>query len=229
MGSITATRLDPALCAEVTRWLPAALAGNEGAARRYTRAWRELVGTIVAEHPEAPPSTADVLEHLALTAPFDPGGPLRELVSVAASIIPKMEGATIPRTPRPSHPSATGLRGFTRAVLVELARPGASLERVIRGWDLTITDVARLFGVRRQAVQQWLDDGVPSARQTKLLALSEIVDLLERNLLPERIPGVVRTSSETYGGVSMLEMIAADRHGELLQSVRRSFDWAWSA
>lgn len=229
MRTRTAARLDPALSAEVTRWLPPALAGNERAARRYARAWRGLVGAIVADHPDAPPSTTEVLEHLALTAPFDPGGPLRELVSVATSIIPEMKGATLPRTAPPARPAATDLRAFARAVLIEIGRPASDLGRVMRSWDLTITEIARLFGVRRQAVQQWLDEGVPTGRRAKLLALAEIADLLERNLLPERIPGVVRAPGEAYGGPSMLEMISADRHEELLQSVRRSFDWAWSA
>ena len=92
-----------------------------------------------------------------------------------------------------------------------------------------ITDVARLFGVRRQAVQQWLEDGVPAARQPKLLAILGIADLLERNLLPERIPAVVRTPSPADGGRSMLEVISDDRHQELLERTRRSFDWSWSA
>jgi hypothetical protein len=103
------------------------------------------------------------------------------------------------------------------------------LERVSHSWRLTITDIARLFGVRRQAVQQWLDGGVPAARLPKLLAILGIADLLERNLRPERIPAIVRVPGEAYAGRSMLEMIAADRHEELLESVRRSFDWAWSA
>jgi hypothetical protein len=103
------------------------------------------------------------------------------------------------------------------------------LERLLRSWDLSITDVARLFGVRRQAVQQWLDEGIPAARRSKLLEISAIADLLDRNLVPERIPGIVRTPSRAYGGLSMLEAIAADRQGELLEDVRRSFDWAWSA
>jgi hypothetical protein len=229
MSSITAMRLDPRLCSDVVRWLPAALAGNERSPRRYARAWRELVGTIVAEHPDAPPSTVDVLEHLALTAPFDPDGPLRELVSVAAGIIPEMRDATIPRTRRPGRPPATDFRGFARAVLIELGRAGSGLERLMRSWDLSITDVARLFGVRRQAVQQWLDEGVPAARRVKLLGISEIGDLLDRNLVPERIPGVVRAPSPAFGGRSMLEAIAADRQEEVLEDVRRSFDWAWSA
>jgi hypothetical protein len=97
------------------------------------------------------------------------------------------------------------------------------------GWQLSISDVARLFGVTRQAVQQWLEDGVPAARQPKLLQILRIGDLLERNLQPSRIPAVVRSDAAAYGGRSMLELIADDRHDELLGSVERSFDWASTA
>ena len=57
------------------------------------------------------------------------------------------------------------------------------------GWQLSVSDVARLFGVTRQAVQQWLEDGVPAARQPKLLQILRIGDLLERNLQPSADPG----------------------------------------
>ena len=59
---------------------------------------------------------------------------------------------------------------FTHAVLDELSGRGSELARLMAGWQLSISDVARLFGVTRQAVQQWLEDGVPAARQPKLLA-----------------------------------------------------------
>lgn len=224
----TAVRLDTELATEVLGWLPEALAGNERATRRYTRAWRALVRTLVADH-AVPDSAVDVLEHLAITAPFDPAGPLRALVSVASGIIPNMEPVTVPRGPRTAPLRTLDYQRFARVVLAELAGAGSGLERFFDAWQLTITDVARLFGVRRQAVQQWLDEGVPAARRPKLLAITETADLLERNLLPERIPGVVRAPGDAYAGASMLEMIAADRHEELLESVRRSFDWAWSA
>ena len=93
----------------------------------------------------------------------------------------------------------------------------------------SISDVARLFGVTRQAVQQWLEDGVPAARQPKLLQVLRIADLLQRNLQHPRIPAVVRSDAGAYGGRSMLELIADDRHDELLESVERSFDWAVTA
>ncbi|HEX9824816.1 MAG TPA: hypothetical protein VGB51_10565, partial [Actinomycetota bacterium] len=199
------------------------------AGRRYARAWRELVRAIVSERPGVPPSAPDVLDHLALTAPFDPAGPLRALVSAAAGIIPDMEPVTITRAAPVAPPRSVDYRRFARTVLAELSRAGSELDRFVHAWGLTVTDVARLFGVRRQAVQQWLEEGVPAARQPKLLAIWEIADLLERNLRPERIRGAVRAPAEAYEGRSMLELIAADRHLELLESVRRSFDWAWTA
>jgi hypothetical protein len=43
------------------------------------------------------------------------------------------------------------------------------------------------------------------------------------------LPGVARKQAHAYGGLSMLEMIAADRHEELLATVRASFDFAQPA
>ncbi len=229
MGIATAIRLDPKLVADVRRWLPAALAGDEQAARRYARAWRALVRTFLAEDPEAPPAAAEVLDHLALTGPFDPEGPFQALVSVATGIIPSMALVTAPRVARSALPRPENYARFARTVVAELCGAGTGLDHLMASWGITFTDVARLFGVRRQAVQQWLDHGVPAARQPKLVAILEVADLLERNLLPERIPGIVRTASDAYDGRSMLELIADDRQEELLESVRRSFDWAWSA
>jgi hypothetical protein len=229
MGTATAIRLNPGLVAEVEGALPLALVGDDRACRTYAQTWRRLVADLLAPHPDAAVSAVGVLERLALTAPFAPDGPLRSLVSVAVAIIPGMEAPTVIRRDPARPPEPAMLARFTRLVLAELAGAGTGLEPLMASWRLSITDVARLFGVRRQAVQQWLEDGVPAARQPKLLAILGIADLLERNLLPERIPAVVRTPSPADGGRSMLEVISDDRHQELLERTRRSFDWAWSA
>jgi transcriptional regulator with XRE-family HTH domain len=213
----------------IERLLPDALSGDERAARAYARAWDDLVDGLLAEYPDAPLGAGDVLRHLALTAPFHPGGPVVALMSAASDIIP---GMTAPpaRSSAPSEvPQALSYQRFSRFVLLESSGAGTGLERLLAGWDLTVTELASLFGVRRQAVQQWLDDGVPPARQPKLAVLHRIADLLERNLRPERIPAVVRASATAFGDATMLELIAADRHGELLDAVARSFDWAATA
>lgn len=83
--------------------------------------------------------------------------------------------------------------------------------------------------MRRQAVDQWLERGVPSERQEKVQTLVAICDLLERKLRPGRLAGVARRPADAYGGKTMLELIAADQHRELLELVRDSFDWATAA
>jgi predicted XRE-type DNA-binding protein len=114
-------------------------------------------------------------------------------------------------------------------VLTELSGAGTGLERLLAAWQLSVTEAAELFGVSRQAVQQWLDGGVPSSRQPKLLVILQIADLLERNLEPSRIPGAVRAPAGAYRGRSFVEVIAADRHREVLDRVAASFDWAATA
>lgn len=94
---------------------------------------------------------------------------------------------------------------------------------------LSDTELARLFGVRRQAIAQWRSRGVPSVRQSKAATVAAICDLLGHRLKPERIPGAARRPAVAYGGLSMLEMIERDRHEELLEQVRASFDWAAAA
>jgi hypothetical protein len=216
--------------AALERAVPKALRGEAAAARRYARAWRALVHAVLASH-DAGAAAAGVLDRVALTAPFHPDGPVQALVSAASDIIPDMR-APLPSalsSPPSALPDPLDYERFALAVLQELTRSGPGLEHLMAAWDLTISDTARLFGVSRQAVQQWLDDGVPAARQPKLLQVLRIADLLERNLQPGRIPAIVRSEAGAYDGRSMLELVADDRHDELLASVERSFDWAATA
>jgi DNA-binding XRE family transcriptional regulator len=119
-------------------------------------------------------------------------------------------------------------RRFLRRVRFHLNHPDEEhpLRRVMEAFELSKTDLASLFGVRRQAVDQWLERGVPADRQEKVQTLIAICDLLERKLKEGRLAGIARRRASAYGGNSMLDLIAADRHGELLERIRESFDWA---
>jgi hypothetical protein len=217
------------LVREVQASLPAALAGHEDAARRYARAWHELVIHLVGSHAGSPASTVAILDRLSLTAPFDPLGPVHALVSVAGGIIDDVILPVPLRSSPVTLPDAMDFDGFSRTVLDELAGTGAAIRTLLPSWQLSIAEGARLFGVTRQAMQQWLEGGVPAARQPKVLAVLRIADLLMRNLQPDRIPGVVRSPASGYDGATMLQLIAQDRHDELFESVSRSFDWAATA
>jgi hypothetical protein len=222
-----ATTVVPAdLVQELEQALPAALAGDEDAARRYARAWHQLVLGLVGSRSRSPASAVEVLDPLSLTAPFDPLGPIHALMWVAASIIGDMSPRSSIRSSPVILPAAIDFDGFTRAVLDELSGAGSALRSLLISWQLSTAEAARLFGVTRQAVQQWLEGGVPPARQPKVLAVLRIGDLLSRNIRPERIPGIVRSPAPGYDGATMLQLIAQDRQQELLDSVARSFDWA---
>lgn len=101
--------------------------------------------------------------------------------------------------------------------------------RICTVLGLNRTELARLFGVRRQAVDQWGVHGVPADRQEKLATLGAIADLLEAKLKPDRIPGVVRRAAPAYGERSLLEAIADGDQDAVLDELRDAFEWASAA
>jgi hypothetical protein len=103
------------------------------------------------------------------------------------------------------------------------------LDQIADVFALSATELAGLFGLRRQALDHWRAHGIPPSRQQKAAAVAAIADLLGHQLKAERIPGIARRPADAYGGLTMLQMIAADRHLELLASVRASFDWSRAA
>jgi hypothetical protein len=99
------------------------------------------------------------------------------------------------------------------------------VERLQEAFELSKTEFGELFGVSRQAVDGWIEAGVPGDRQEKLSVMLSLVDLLERKLKPGRLPGIARRPANAYGGETMLALIRDDRHSELLEKVRASFEW----
>lgn len=178
----------------------------------------------------------ELLRTFAADAPFSPwvqlmgpgAGVALDLLARARAIVPGVEPLLLPAEaafPRIDDDPDALLR-FTRLVAQELQAEQSDLERAQSVFGLNVTELAGLFGVTRQAVSLWLSDGPPSARRPKVAGVAAIADILAHRLKPARIGGIARKSSAAYGGRSMLELIAADEHEWLLDSVRRSFDYA---
>lgn len=122
-----------------------------------------------------------------------------------------------------------GVSEFERVVDRVIDASGDPLEEIADTFALSNTEMGRLFGVSRQAIAQWLRDGVPSDRKAKVVTVVQVATLLRQYLKAERIPGIARKPAPVYGGGSLLDMITEDRHEELLELTRRSFDWATTA
>jgi glyoxylase-like metal-dependent hydrolase (beta-lactamase superfamily II) len=116
------------------------------------------------------------------------------------------------------------LLAFVATVRQEIAAPSTPLDTISESFRLNETDLAGLFGVRRQALSQWRSAGIPASRIAKVTTVASLANLLTRKLKAERVPGIARRAADAYGGLTMLEMIEADRQDELLELVRASFD-----
>ena len=100
---------------------------------------------------------------------------------------------------------------------------GRRLERVMRLWGLSRTELGDLFGVSRQAVTKWIANGVPSDRVPTVADVEAITDLLDRYLKRERIAAVVRRAAPRLGGTSILELVGSGRSSEALRLTRQMF------
>lgn len=119
--------------------------------------------------------------------------------------------------------------GFYRAVLDELSRVTAPLDQIASVLGLTQTELAGLFGVRRQAIEQWQERGIPLERQEKLATIGEIADLLAAKLKRDRISGVVRRAAPAYGDRTILQAISDNDEDQVFAELRDAFDWASAA
>jgi predicted transcriptional regulator len=109
---------------------------------------------------------------------------------------------------------------------LDRALSGRQLERIMRLWDLTRTDLGHLFGVSRQAVSKWIDAGVPSERIPQVADLAAITDLLAHYLKRDRIPAVVRRPAPNLEGASLLELVSKGRIADAVVLTRQMFTFA---
>ena len=185
------------------------------------------------------PWVRSMLAGEAMNAPFSPWvGQFGPGPGTAVAVVAVLREA-LPDTkplPMPAHRDLpnwdvqdTDVVRFYRAVSEALEGSESPLERIRGVLDLNRTELAELFGVRRQAVERWDTHGVPAERQAKLATLGAIVDLLAAQLKSDRIPGVARRAASAYGNRSILEAIAAGEEETVLAELRDAFDWASAA
>lgn len=143
--------------------------------------------------------------------------------------IPDLRPLARPSAQLPDLPAGTDVLRFRR--LVDLAIRGFSppLERLQEALGLSAAELGQLFGVSRQAIDQWKVRGIPADRRHKLADLVGVVDLLERKTKAGRLPLIARRPAAAFDGRTLLEMAEADRHEELREKVERAFDWSTTA
>jgi hypothetical protein len=96
------------------------------------------------------------------------------------------------------------------------------LSDIMRIFGLGATAAGRLFGVSRQAVDQWLAKGVPLGRLADVGAVAQAARALHGYFRPERIPQIVTEPIPGLGGRTVLEVAKNEprRIVELVEATR---------
>lgn len=99
------------------------------------------------------------------------------------------------------------------------------LTRIERTFALSKSALGRLFGISRQAVDEWLAKGVPAGRAADVGRIADLAGALERRFIPERVPQIARAAIPGLGGRSILDALAADGPVPVLELLERAFSY----
>ncbi len=100
----------------------------------------------------------------------------------------------------------------------------SSLQRTVRLWDISATQLAGMFAISRQAASKWLAEGAPASRRDQVALLGQATDLLDQWVKRERIPAVVRRPVEALGGRTRLDVALAGEFEVLRDELYDTFD-----
>jgi hypothetical protein len=99
----------------------------------------------------------------------------------------------------------------------------AALADVRARLGLSWAHAGAIFGVSGQAVQQWVDRGVPLERVAAVDRVAELVAELGKRFKAPRLPAVVRAPLPILDGRTILETLASEGVAPVYEMFRR---WA---
>lgn len=100
-----------------------------------------------------------------------------------------------------------------------------ALSRIERAFALSKSAMGRLFGISRQAVDEWLAKGVPPSRAADAQRIADLAAALQRRFAPERLPQIARAPIPGLGGRSILDALAADGPVPVIELLERAFSY----
>jgi hypothetical protein len=96
---------------------------------------------------------------------------------------------------------------------------------VMSGLGLSPAEAGRLFGVRRQAVNAWLREGVPQTRFADVARVAQVTAALRSFFKSERLPAIARSAMPDLGERSILETLATRGTEPVLRLVDALRSW----
>ncbi len=104
--------------------------------------------------------------------------------------------------------------------------PAGALLETQQILGLSQNELADLFGVRQPSLAQWLTRGIPATRQASVERLHDLALVLKREVIPSRIPEIVRRKDTWLGDRSILEVVRAEGVEPIWGYLSRLFAYA---
>ena len=99
------------------------------------------------------------------------------------------------------------------------------LDEIRSIFGLTESDLADLFGVRRQSVAEWREYGVPTQRLATLEHVAGLAKVLRKEIILTHIPEIVRRKDSWLDDKSILQVIANDGVDRVYAYLHRLFTY----
>ncbi len=101
-----------------------------------------------------------------------------------------------------------------------------NLSDIERIFALSESGLARLFRIERQSLVEWRRKGaIPVGRRASVERVAELARALQRELLPSRVPQIVRTKDSWLDNRSILETLAVHGPDNVYAYLHRLFSY----
>ena len=98
------------------------------------------------------------------------------------------------------------------------------LDEIREVFGLSESELADLFRVRRPSVAAWRETGIPQTRRATAERLLDLARVFAREVIPSRIPEIVRTPDAWLGDRSVLEVLGSE--GPVYAYLHRLFSYS---
>jgi len=99
------------------------------------------------------------------------------------------------------------------------------LDQIADVFHLTDSDIGSLFNIQRQSIIGWREHGIPQARRASVERLYDLAKVMHREIIPSRIPEIIRTKDEWLGNRTILETIRAEGPEAIYSYLKRLFSY----
>ena len=223
----------PGLLSGLDAVTPRALLGELQATRRFTTYYMlaadEISAIIAAAKAGVSPRIVEsLLRRQIVVVPFEAPSPDGRGIVLAMVNMTRLVTGPPPMSLHLHMPDADAYDRFLRVTdRVLFERESAQpLEHAMKVLELTSTDMGRIMGVTRQAIEKWRLSGPPAERSSRLITIDEIATILQSRLKPGYVPTIVRRPARAFEHKSFLEVLAEGREDDVLEKVKESFDYS---